>query len=47
MQDNSFVTISQLSDIIGVSNSAINQQIIKLRKTGIIRREGADKAENG
>jgi ATP-dependent DNA helicase RecG len=43
MQDNSFVTISQLSDIIGVSNSAINQQIIKLRKTGIIRREGADK----
>ena len=43
IQENSFVTISQLSDIIGVSKSAVNQQIIKMRNKGIIRREGADK----
>ena len=43
IQENSFITISQLSDIIGVSKSAVNQQIIKMRKSEIIRREGADK----
>jgi predicted HTH transcriptional regulator len=43
MQDNQFITILQLSEIIGVSKSAINQQIIKMRKNTIIRREGADK----
>ena len=43
IQENSFVTISQLSNIIGVSKSAVNQQIIKMRKAEIIRREGADK----
>ena len=43
IQENPFVTILQLSDVIGVSKSAINQQIIKLRKAEVIRREGADK----
>ena len=43
MQENPSITILQLSDIIGVSKSAVNQQIIKLRKAEVIRREGADK----
>ena len=43
MQENPFITILQLSEIIGISRSAINQQIIKMRKAKAIRRDGADK----
>ena len=43
MRENPFITILQLSEIIGISRSAINQQIIKMRKAKAIRRDGADK----
>jgi predicted HTH transcriptional regulator len=43
MTDNHHITTTQLSDMINISVSAINQQIAKLKKQGIIRRDGADK----
>ncbi|MCL2133044.1 MAG: winged helix-turn-helix transcriptional regulator, partial [Bacteroidales bacterium] len=43
MKENPTITIAILSDKIGVSKSAINQQIIKMRRSEIIRREGGDK----
>jgi ATP-dependent DNA helicase RecG len=43
IQENSQITISEMSEAIGVSQSAINQQIIKMRNAAIIRRDGADK----
>jgi ATP-dependent DNA helicase RecG len=43
MSENPSITKVQLSESIGISVSAISQQIAKLKKQGIIRREGADK----
>ena len=43
MAENEFITTTQLSENIGVSVAAINQQIAKLKKQNLIRREGADK----
>ncbi|MDR0605141.1 MAG: winged helix-turn-helix transcriptional regulator, partial [Bacteroidales bacterium] len=43
MSENPFITKVQLSENIGVSVSAINQQITKLKKQNLLRREGADK----
>ena len=43
MIKNQFITTSQLSESIGISISAINKQIAKLKKQNLLRREGADK----
>ncbi|MDR0546073.1 MAG: winged helix-turn-helix transcriptional regulator [Dysgonamonadaceae bacterium] len=43
MSENPFITKAQISENIGVTVSAINQQIAKLKKQNIIRRDGADK----
>jgi len=43
MSENPSITKAQLSESIGISVSAISQQIAKLKKQGFIRREGADK----
>jgi predicted HTH transcriptional regulator len=43
MAENQYITTYQLSDMINISVSAINQQIAKLKKQEIIRRDGADK----
>jgi len=43
MLENPSITKAQLSESIGISVSAISQQIAKLKKQGFIHREGADK----
>jgi predicted HTH transcriptional regulator len=43
MSENTSITKAEISEIIGISTSATSQQIAKLKKQGIIRREGADK----
>jgi len=43
MSDNPFITKGQLSENIGISVSAISQQIAKLKKQNLLRRDGADK----
>ncbi|MDR1593406.1 MAG: winged helix-turn-helix transcriptional regulator [Prevotellaceae bacterium] len=41
--NNPFVTSKELSQIIGITSDNILVNISKLKKQGIIRREGADK----
>ncbi|MDR0368364.1 MAG: putative DNA binding domain-containing protein [Bacteroidales bacterium] len=43
MSENPAITKSQLSENIGISVSAISQQIAKLKKQNLLRRDGADK----
>ena len=43
MSENPSITKVQLSESIGISVSAISQQIAKLKNQGFIHREGADK----
>ena len=43
IEKNPVITTSQLSESIGISISAINQQIAKLKKKNRLFREGADK----
>jgi len=43
MSENPFITKAQLSENIGISVSAISQQIAKLKKQNLLRRDGADK----
>jgi ATP-dependent DNA helicase RecG len=43
MQNNSFVTISELSEQIQISETAIQNNIAKLKSLGLISREGPDK----
>ena len=44
MRDNSQITISELSKIIGMSNSGIKKNIAKLKEDGAIERVGSDKS---
>ena len=44
MRDNSQITISELSKIIGMSNSGIKKNIAKLKEDGVIERIGSDKS---
>ena len=42
MRDNPQITISELSKIIGMSNSGIKKNIAKLKEDGVIERVGSD-----
>ena len=44
MRDNSQITISELSKIIGMSNSGIKKNIAKLKEDGVIERISSDKS---
>lgn len=44
MRDNPQITISELSKIIGMSNSGIKKNIAKLKEDGVIERVGSDKS---
>lgn len=44
MRDNPQITISELSNIIGMSNSGIKKNIAKLKEDGVIERVGSDKS---
>lgn len=44
MRDNPQITISELSKIIGMSNSGIKKNISKLKEDGVIERVGSDKS---
>ena len=44
MRDNSQITISELSKIIGMSNSGIKKNIAKLKEDGAIERVDSDKS---
>lgn len=44
MLDNSNITISNISSILGLSRSIVTRKIKKLREEGIIERVGSDKA---
>ena len=44
MRDNPQITISELSKIIGMSNSGIKKNIAKLKEDGVIERIGSDKS---
>lgn len=44
MRDNPQITISELSKIIGMSNSGIKKNIAKLKEDGVIERVGSGKS---
>ena len=46
MRDNPQITISELSKIIGMSNSGIKKNIAKLKEGGVIERVGSDKSRS-
>ncbi len=43
MVDNPQITISELSEILGISIKGIEWQIARLKQNGVIRRIGSDK----
>ncbi len=43
VKEDRFVTIAQISGILGISTTAVEKNIAKLREKGMLKREGADK----
>ena len=43
VKEDRFVTIIQIADILGISTTAVEKNITKLREKGILKREGSDK----
>lgn len=42
--DNKFITIVQIAEAIGISTTAVEKNIAKLREKGILKWEGSDKS---
>ena len=44
MIENKFITIIEIAEKIGLSSTAVENNIAKLKSKGILRREGSDKS---
>ncbi len=43
MKDNPYISKKELSEIIGISTTAIDKNIVKLKKEGLLKRVGPAK----
>ena len=43
IKDNPYITTKQLGDILGINRSGVSRYLNKLKKSGVLRREGPDK----